>query len=247
MESTEHQDLLRESQFYFEQGEAQLRAKNFDVAISCFEECARLAHPFFKATSLLKLAALYRMTAQEQKEAETLNRIAGLPENEKKFLPHATLAIVLAKLGKLEEAAEEYNQVLKMQPSDVGSILNFAELQIVRSRYAQALELTDRLRNNSEPKVMLMLRFFSLVIATVEKHVGAQTQALVDFIDTVKKVGVPADFQWDFSDIEPAISKIREANDSQILAKVIGLLQRQVPVDDFLKEFAPISSTSINA
>lgn len=232
---------LSESEFYFRQGEAQQSAGNVDVAISCYEECVRIGHPYFTAASLLRLAAIYRSVGQPEKETETLKRIDKLPENEKKFLPHSIIGWALGRLGKYDEASEYYAESIKLKPTEFSTVLNFAELKIIIGRLDDAEILLKKVETLPDPKIVIMSRFFFVLIAALKGEGNYLTQALSNFIEAVKKVGVPGDLHWDFTEIAPTLSKIADENNSQIVAKLAALLERRVPVGDFLKDFSAVS------
>ena len=232
---------LSESEFYFRQGEAQQDAGNVDVAISCYEECVRIGHPYFTAASLLRLAVIYKSVSQPEKEKETLQRIDKLPENEKRFLPHSIIAWALARLGKYDEASAYYVESIKLKPTEFATILNFAELKIIIGRLDEAETLLKKVEVLPDPKILIMSRFFYVLIAAMKEQGNDLTQALSNFIEAVKKVGIPGDLHWDFTEITPTLSKIADKNNAQIVAKLTALLERKVPVEEFLKDFSAVS------
>jgi tetratricopeptide (TPR) repeat protein len=233
-------DKLSESRFYYDQAQAHWRAGSLDLAISCFEECVRIGYPYFKGPSLVNLASIFGSIGDKERQLEYLRKVAALPDGESKFVPHAVLAQTLTTLHEYDRAADAYQRALGMETGHPATILNFAELQLIRRRLDSAAELLSRLEGSADPKVVLLSAFLQLVLAALRQRDRDVMPALTKFLVALRSNGLPPDLRWDFSDISPTLANITEPNNSAIINRLIDLLSRKTNVEEFLREFSGI-------
>src|SRR6266516_2361093 len=169
---TEVKDKLHESEFYFEKGQSYSAAGSFDLAISCFEECIRIGHPYFKASSLVFLAEIYRKLGDQQNEAAVVRRVVELPPEEKKFVSHFTLGVMLTRLGDLKGAESAYRRGIEVSPSNMyaAQALNLAEVEIMLGNHSAASELLGRLSGANDRKVVLLSKFLLLASEAIQNR-----------------------------------------------------------------------------
>jgi tetratricopeptide (TPR) repeat protein len=231
-------DKLSESKFYFDKGQSHWRARNIELAISCFDECVRIGHPYFKAAALTSLARLLGDVGDKERQLLYLKEIAGLPEEESKFVPRIVMGQALTALREYDRAAEAYQRALQIKGAEPALVLNFAELELIRQRYDAAAQLLSRLDAIPDPKVVLMSAALGVFLAALRGRDREIMRPLTKFLGTLQSSGLPSDLMWDFKEISPTLAKITEPNNSAIIGRLVGLLSRKISVQEFLKEFS---------
>lgn len=231
-------DKLSESKFYYDQGQDHWRARNIELAISCFDECIRIGHPYFKAAALVSLSRLLGDVGDKERQLSYQKEIAGLPEEESKFVPGVVMGWALTATGEYDRAAEAYQRALHVSGVEPALVLNFAELQLIRQRYDAAAELLSRLDGIPDPKVVLLSAALGVFLAALRRQDQGVMRPLTKFVGMLQSNGLPSDLSWDFKEISPTLAKITEPNNSAIIAKLVGVLSRKISVQEFLKEFS---------
>ncbi len=230
-------DKLSESKFYYEQGLTHWRAGNVDLAMSCFDECVMIGHPYFKAAALVSLGNLLGGIGDRENQLVYLRKIAALPEEESKFVPRLVLGRTLTALGEYDRAADAYHRALQMKNAEPALVLNLAELEIIRRRYDEAEDLLSRLEGSSDPKVTLMSTTLTIFLAALQGRDREIVASLRELVGVLRSHGLPADFRWDFTDVSPTLAKITQPKTPAILSRLVAVLSRKIDVRDFLNLF----------
>jgi tetratricopeptide (TPR) repeat protein len=231
-------DKLSESKFYYDQGHDHWRNGNIELAISCFEECVRIGHPYFKAAALVSLASLAGDVGDKQRQLSYQKEIAGLPDEDSRFVPSRTMGWALTATGEYDRAAEAYQRALHLGDTDPRLVLNFAELELIRQRYDAAAELLSRLEGLADPRVVLMSAALGVFLTALRGRDREVMRPLTKFLGTLQSSGLPSDLMWDFKEISPTLAKITEPNNSAIVGRMVDVLTRKISVQEFLKEFS---------
>jgi tetratricopeptide (TPR) repeat protein len=231
-------DKLSESKFYYDQGHDHWRNRNIELAISCFDECIRIGHPYFKAAALVSMARLLGDVGDRERQLSYLKEITDLPEEESKFVSGIFMGWALTATGEYDRAAEAYQRALQVSGADPWLILNFAELELIRQRYDAAAQLLSRLDAIPDPKVVLLSAALGVFLAALRGQGREVMRPLTKFLGTLQSSGLPSDLMWDFKEISPTLAQITEPNNSAIIGRLVAVLTRKISVQEFLKEFS---------
>jgi tetratricopeptide (TPR) repeat protein len=231
-------DKLSESKFYFDQGQDHWRNRNIELAISCFDECIKIGHPYFKAAALVSMARLLGDVGDRERQLSYQKEIADLPGEESKFVPGISMGWALTATGEYDRAAEAYQRALQVSGADPLLILNLAELELIRQRYDAAAQLLSRLDGTPDPRVALLSAALGVFLAALRGQGREVMRPLTKFLGTLQSSGLPPDLMWDLTEISPTLAEIMEPNNSAIVARIVDVLTRKISVQEFLREFS---------
>jgi tetratricopeptide (TPR) repeat protein len=118
-------------------GVALLEQYNYDDAVKSFRRALDVSPELHIARMNLSLALLYSGAAEDslttarqaQQELPTLCQ------------PHYAAGLALRSLGKQEESIAEFRKVLELDPDDIGSRVNIAQVQVQQRDFAAATAL----------------------------------------------------------------------------------------------------------
>jgi tetratricopeptide (TPR) repeat protein len=230
-------DKLNESKFYYEQGLTHWRAGNIDLALSCFDECVTIGHPYFKAAALVSLGNLLGSIGDRENQLAYLRKIASLPDEQSKFVPRLVMGRTLTTLGEYDRAADAYQRALQMNSAEPALVLNLAELELMRQRYDSAEELLSRVDGSGDPKVVLMSSALGVMLGALRRRDREIIAPFKKLLAVLRAHGLPMDFRWDFTDVSPTLARITQPKTSAIISRLVGVLSRKMDVQDFLHQF----------
>ena len=188
----------------------EFRVGNVTVAVAILESAIGMNDPFYSTQALTNLSFVYRSIGNHEKLQETYQRIARLPESNRKFVGPTQMGATLTRIGKLGDAASVYKAALFEHPSDAFVLSNYAELLLLTGDFQQAKEIAERLQRLPSLRDQLFGRLFK---GTAAYLLGEIEAAEADFRwlgDWIASLGsLPPDCDWDFSDASAAWSKLK--------------------------------------
>ena len=117
------------------------------IHFGLYDECVRVGEELLRKTPddssvALKCSHAYHLLGKNEKALELLGRISEKDQ----YYVYAVMGrgYMFSKLGRLSEAAECFEQVYEMKPSDALNIRNKAIAMSMRRNYAESIEWYDK-------------------------------------------------------------------------------------------------------